>query len=152
VLLPAKGDGQDEQQSTKKKTMKTNTTIKTERRAQEQSEQVFKAQQPEVAKYIVLRWQGREQVTVFPFKAKHADVLAYIRGDSPDVQAVSAGFYLNEPDAFWSGGESDTLNLKSRPEDRQLLREFFESENRRQWDLNIVAQEAEASAALAGAN
>jgi hypothetical protein len=113
---------------------------------------VFKAQQPEVAKYIVLRWQGREQVTVFPFKAKHADVLAYIRGDSPDVQAVSAGFYLNEPDAFWSGGESDTLNLKSRPEDRQLLREFFESENRRQWDLNIVAQEAEASAALAGAN
>jgi len=69
-----KGDGQDEQQSTKKKTMKTNTTIKTERRAQEQSEQVFKARQPEFAKYIVIRWNGGEQVTVFPFQAKHADV------------------------------------------------------------------------------
>jgi hypothetical protein len=131
--------------------MKTNTTIQTERRARVQSEQVFKAQ-PEVAKYIVLRWQDREQVTVFPFQAKHADIFRYIRQECGDVQAVSAGFYCNEPDAFWCGGESDTLNLKSRPEDRQLLQAFFESEDRRQWDLNITAQEAEASAALAGAN
>ncbi len=132
--------------------MKTNTTIQTGRRAQEQSEQSFRAQEAEFAKYIVLRWQGREQVTVFPFQAKHADIFRYVQQECGDVQAISAGFYLNEPDAFWCGGESDSLNLKSRPEDRQLLREFFESEDRRQWDLNIMAQEAEATNALAGAN
>jgi hypothetical protein len=47
--------------------MKTNATIQTERRAQEQSEQSFKAPEGEFNKYIVLTWQGREQVTVFPF-------------------------------------------------------------------------------------
>jgi len=135
-----KGDGQDEQQSTKKKTMKTNTTIKTERRAQEQSEQVFKARQPEFAKYIVIRWNGGEQVTVFPFQAKHADVFRYVRQECGDVQAVSAGFYCQEPDAFWSGGESDSLNLKSRPQDRQLLQTFLSSPDRRQWDLTIMAR------------
>lgn len=52
VSRRAKGDGQDEQQSTKKKTMKTNTTIKTEGRAQEQSEQVGTARQQKWNLYI----------------------------------------------------------------------------------------------------
>ena len=81
--------------------------------------------QPEVAKYIVINWSGREQVVSFPFEARHADILAYVRQECGDVQAISAGFYINEPDAFWCGGESDTLGLKSRPEDRQLLQAFF---------------------------
>jgi hypothetical protein len=132
--------------------MKTNTTIKTERRAQEQSEQVFKAQGAEFAKYIVIRWNGREQVVSFPFKAKHAEVLSYVQQECGEVQAVSAGFYCQEPDAFWSGGESDSLNLKSRPQDRELLQSFLSSPDRRQWDLTIMAQEAEATAELAGAN
>jgi hypothetical protein len=106
----------------------------------------------EFAKYIVIRWNGREQAISFPFKAKHAEVFRYIRQECGDVQAVSAGFYCNEPDAFWCGGESDSLSLKSRAQDRELLQAFFGSEDRRQWDLNIMAQEAEATAELAGAN
>jgi hypothetical protein len=132
--------------------MKTNTTIQTGRRAQEQSEQGFRAQAELFAKYIVIRWNGREQAVSFPFNAKHADVLRYVRQECGDVEALSAGFYCQEPDAFWCGGESDSLNLKSRPQDRQLLQSFFSSPDRRQWDLNIMAQEAEATAELAGAN
>jgi len=112
---------------------------------------VFKAQGAEFAKYIVIRWNGKEQVVSFPFKAKHADVFRYIRQECGDVQTVSAGFYCQEPDAFWCGGESESLNLKSRPEDRQLLQSFLSSPDRRQWDLTIMAQEAEATAELAGA-
>ena len=100
----------------------------------------------EFNKYIVLTWQGREQVTVFPFQAKHADIFRYVRQECGDVQAISAGFYINEPDAFWCGGESDTLNLKSRPEDRQLLQAFFESEDREQWDLTQLSAQAQAQA------
>ncbi|HWQ92162.1 MAG TPA: hypothetical protein VN673_10855 [Clostridia bacterium] len=47
--------------------MKTNATHKTELKAQGQSEQVFTAPEGEFNSYIVLRWQGREQGTVFPF-------------------------------------------------------------------------------------
>ena len=130
----------------KKKTMKTNATDRTERRAQEQSEQGFRAQQPAVAKYIVIRWNGQEQVITFPFQARHADIARYVRQECGDVQAISAGFYINEPDAFWCGGESDTLNLKSRPEDRQLLQAFFESEDREQWDLTQLSAQAQAQA------
>jgi len=100
----------------------------------------------EFAKYIVLLWQGKEQVTVFPFTAKHTDIFRYIRQECGDVQAVSAGFYINEPDAFWSGGESDSLNLKSRPQDRELLQAFFESEDRGQWDLTQLSAQAQAQA------
>lgn len=104
----------------------------------------------ELVKYIVLLWKGREQVMVFPFKVKHADVLEYIRGENPDVQAVSAGFYCMEPDAFWCRGQSHALNLRARPEDRQLLQSFLSSPERRVWDLTILAKEAEAAAKLAG--
>jgi hypothetical protein len=76
--LAGEGDGQDEQQSTKKNTnMKTNTTNKTERKALGQSEQ-FTAPTG-VSKYIVIQWQGKEQVVTFPFEARHADVFGYVR-------------------------------------------------------------------------
>jgi len=113
---------------------------------------VFKAQGAEFAKYIVIRWNGKEQVVSFPFNAKHADVLRYVQQECGDVPAVSAGFYCQEPDAFWSGGESDSLNLKSRPEDRQSLQAFLSSPDRRLWDLTLWAAEAHAAAELAGAN
>lgn len=126
--------------------MKTTTTAKTGMKAREQSEQVFRAQQPEVAKYIVLRWQGREQVTVFPFHAQHADIFRYVQQESGDVQALSAGIFINDPDALWVGGESTTLNLKSRPEDRQLLQAFFGSQDRSAWDLTQLSAQAQAQA------
>ena len=95
------------------------------------------------AKYMVLMWNGREQVLVFPFGVKHAEVLEYIQAENPNVGAVSAGLYFNERDTFWSGGRSNSLNLKSRPKDRQLLQSFFNSPSRRLWDLTIMAEEAE---------
>ena len=102
--------------------------------------------QPEFAKYIILIWNGREQALVFPFNVKHEDVLEYIRAEQPEVLAVSAGLYCNEPDGFWSGGQSGSLNLKSRPKDRRLLQRFFSAPNRRPWDLTRTAKEAEAVA------
>ena len=93
----------------------------------------------EFAKYIVLTWDDREQVVSFPFTVKHEDMMEYIREQAPDAQAVSAGFYFDGANALWSGGESDSLNLKSRPQDRQLLQSLFSSPDRRQWDLTLLA-------------
>ena len=98
---------------------------------------------PEFAKHIILVWNDREQVLVFPFNVKHEDVLDHIRAEYPEVEAVSAGLHCNEPDALWSGGQSDSLKLKSRPKDRRLLQRFFSAPNRRPWDLTRMAKEAE---------
>jgi hypothetical protein len=91
--------------------MKTNATIQTERRAQEQSEQVFKAQGAEFNKYLVLRFNHREQVTVFPFAMKHADVFGYMRRECPELEAISAGFFIVEGGEVWVTGNSESLNL-----------------------------------------
>jgi hypothetical protein len=96
----------------------------------------------QVSKYIVILWKGHEQVVSFPFEVKHADILAYVRQECGEAEAVSAGFFIHEPDAFWCGGESTTLNLKSRPEDRGLVQSFLNSAERRLWDLTLMAQEA----------
>lgn len=76
--------------------MKTNATFKTEEvKAQVQSEQSFRAPEGEFHKYIVLRFNRREQVTVFPFAMKHADVFSYmkweIRGVSPKASIKLGG-------------------------------------------------------------
>ena len=107
---------------------------------------------PGFAKYMVLMWNGREQVLVFPFGVKHAEVLEYIQAENPNVDAVSAGLYCNERDTFWSGGQSNSLNLKSRPKDRQLLQSFFNSPSSRLWDLTIMAKEAGVAAKHRAAN
>jgi len=104
------------------------------------------ASQRKFANYIVLVWNGKEQALAFPFDVKHADVLEYIQEESPNVRVVSAGLYCDAPGAFWSGGQSDSLNFKSRPEDRQLLQALFHSPERRLWDLTIMAEEAAAVA------
>ena len=87
------------------------------------------------AKYIILTLDGREQVTVFAFHVQHSDVFAYIRREGGDVQAVSAGFFFAGAEAFWCGGESDSMSLKSRPQDGALIRAFLASPDREQWDL-----------------
>jgi len=99
---------------------------------------------PGFPKYMVLMWNGREQVPVFPFGVKHAEVLEYIQAENPDVDAVSAGLCCSARDTFWSGGQSNSLNLKSRPKDRQPLQSFFNSPSRRLWDFTIMAKEAAA--------
>jgi hypothetical protein len=126
--------------------MKTTTTAKTERRAQEQSEQGFRAPEGEFNKYIVLRWQGREQVTVFPFATKHADVFGYMKRECPELEAISAGFFIVEGGEVWATGNSESLNLTSRPEDRQALESFLQSPDRQLWDLVRLSEQAREAA------
>jgi hypothetical protein len=124
--------------------MKTNTTHQTEGRAQVRSEQFTAA--GEFHKYIVLRWQGREQVTVFPFAMKHADVFHHMKRECPELEAISAGFFIVDNGAVWTTGNSESLNLTSRPEDRQALESFLQSPDRQLWDLVRLSTEAQAAA------
>ena len=106
--------------------MKTNTTNKTGGKALGQSEQ-FTAQTG-VSKYIVIQWQGKEQVVTFPFEAKHADVFGYVRQECREaVQAISAGFFMGDVESLWAGGESTSLELPARPQDVELVRAFLTS-------------------------
>jgi hypothetical protein len=103
--------------------MKTDTTSKTERKALGQSEQ-FRAQ-TEASKYIVIQLPDREQVITFPQAIKHADALAAVKRRHPTATAISAGFYLYDEGALWTGGMSDTLNLASRKADNALVLAFI---------------------------
>jgi hypothetical protein len=147
VSRRAKGDGQDKQRSTKKTTkMKTNTTTQTEEGARVQSKQIFKAPEGEFNKYIVLLWQGHEQVTVFPFAMKHAEVFRHMQRECPDLKAISAGFYIVEGGEVWCTGRSESLNLTSRPEDRQAIEALLETPDRQLWDLVRLSEEARQAA------
>ena len=96
----------------------------------------------ELAKYIILLWQGREHAVAFPGNIQHSAVFEYIRKDNPAAQAVSAGFFHAEPDAFWHGGESETLGLPSRPQDALHIQSMLKSPDRRLWDLRVLVWEA----------
>ncbi|MEI6394485.1 MAG: hypothetical protein WCT12_25685 [Verrucomicrobiota bacterium] len=96
----------------------------------------------ELAKYIILLWQGQEQAVAFPMHVKHADVWNHIRRECPAAQAVSAGFFADEPGASWLGGVSETLKLQSRPQDGLLIQRMLHSRDRRNWDLRVMVWEA----------
>jgi len=96
----------------------------------------------ELAKYLVLIWQGHEQAVTFPGHIQHADVLRYIRHESPTVQAVSAGFFADDTAGFWHGGVSESLKLTSRSQDGDLLMRMLKSHDRRNWDLRVLVWEA----------
>jgi len=106
---------------------------------------MFRAQ-GEFAKYIVMHWQGREQVTVFPFQTRHADVFGYMRRECPELEAISAGFFIVDNGEVWSTGNSESLDLASRPEDRQAIEAFLESPDRQLWDLVRLSGEAQEAA------
>jgi hypothetical protein len=102
-----------------------------------------------VVKYLVVVFGAREQVVTLPFAARHADVLEYLQGECPGVRAVSGGIVVNGGDGrLWVGGQSTTLGLRSRPQDRGLIEAFLSSEDRRVWDLAHLAGEAKEAAAL----
>ena len=103
--------------------MNTHTTSKTERKALGQSEQ-FRAQ-TEASKYIVIQLSDREQVITFPQAIKHADALAAAKRQHPTATAISAGFFLYDEGALWTGGMSETLGLDSRNEDHALVLAFI---------------------------
>ena len=96
----------------------------------------------ELAKYIILLWQGREHAVAFPGNIQHSAVFEYIRKDNPAARAVSAGFFCEEPDAFWHGGQSETLGLPSRPQDAHHIQSMLKSADRRLWDLRVLVWEA----------
>jgi hypothetical protein len=81
----------------------------------------------EAVKFIIISFQGREQVVAFPFEVQHAAMLDSIRRQHQNVTPISAGFFLGYTANLWVGGESMTLDLKSRPQDAELIRAFLTS-------------------------
>ena len=96
----------------------------------------------QLAKYIILQWQGREHAVAFPENVQHAAVFDYIRRNNPAARAVSAGFFYEEPGVFWHGGESLTLGIQSRPQDANHIQTMLNSADRRLWDLRVLVWEA----------
>jgi hypothetical protein len=92
----------------------------------------------EADKYIVIIFDGREQVISFPHHVQHADVFHYTKREVPHVQLVSAGFFMGDMDALWVGGRSESLDLDSRPQDTDLLKSFLVSQDRSLWDLTLL--------------
>jgi hypothetical protein len=80
-----------------------------------------------MAKFIIISFQGREQVVAFPFEIQHAAMLAKMQRTHGNVQAISAGFFLGDVEKLWAGGESTSLELPSRPMDVELVRAFLTS-------------------------
>ena len=96
----------------------------------------------QLAKYIILQWQGREHAVAFPGNIQHSAVFEFIRKNNPAARAVSAGFFHAEADAFWHGGQSETLGLSSRLQDAQHIQSMLKSPDRRLWDLRVLVWEA----------
>jgi hypothetical protein len=92
----------------------------------------------EAAKYIVILWNQKEQVVAFPNRVQHAEVFKYTKQEAPHIQLISAGFFIAAGDALWVGGESTSLDLKSRPQDTDLLKSFLVSQDRSLWDLTLL--------------
>ena len=90
------------------------------------------------SKFIIILIQGREQVVAFPFHVQHSAIFEYVRRENPQVQVVSAGFFIADGDIFWLGGRSETLDLDSRPQDAALLKSFLVSQDRSLWDLTLL--------------
>jgi len=127
--------------------MKTRTTKSDNGQGlQSHPEQVFRAQAGEFNKYIVLRFNRREQVTVFPFSLRHAEVFRHMKRECPELEAISAGFFIIEGGEVWTTGNSESLNLTTRPEDRQAIESFLESPDRQLWDLVRLSEEAREAA------
>ena len=80
-----------------------------------------------MAKFIIVGFQEREEVVVFPFEVQHAAMLAKVQQTHGNVKAISAGFFLGDVETLWAGGSSTTLELASRPQDVEIIRAFLAS-------------------------
>ena len=113
--------------------------------AQGQSDRVVTTTEGEFAKYIVLTFQGREQVTVFSFSRSHSEVLRAALRECPDTQAISAGFFMADGNSIWCSGGSESLGLAGRPEDQQALEAFLRSPDQ-SWNLLHLSAEDQKAA------
>jgi hypothetical protein len=131
------GEGREaENAQQKKKTMKTPNS---DSRLQDRTAQASGA---EVYKYIVLVFNGAEQVTVFPFSVKHSDLFDYMKRQCADIRAVSAGFFIRDEGVIHCFGRSESLDLSSRLQDQNAVESFYESNDRQPWDLIALTAEA----------
>jgi hypothetical protein len=69
-----------------------------------------------------------------------------MRRECPELEAISAGFFIIEGGEVWVTGNSESLGLASRPEDRQAIEAFWESPDRQLWDLLRLSEEARQAA------
>jgi len=81
----------------------------------------------EAAKFIIISFQGREQVVAFPVEIQHDAMLNKIQRQLGNVKPISAGFFMGDVAALWAGGESTSLELPARPQDVELIRAFLTS-------------------------
>lgn len=104
-------------------------------------------QPPNVFKYVLFLFNRDERTTdqrihipvLFPRHVMHSDMDEAMAGYAvhngymenryhQTIAAVSAGFIdLNTLQCF---GESESLDLKSRPEDSQIIREYFKDDGK----------------------
>ena len=76
-------------------------------------------------KYIIVKdRQDKEYAIIFPEQIIHKDVARIHRAS--DVRVISAGFCQLNPAEAW--GESDSLKMKSRPEDSSIIGKDFDPE------------------------
>jgi len=128
-------DRTEQQSAQKKDQMKT---IKSKISELQSRPEQLSAAQGAAAKYIIIVWNQQEQVIAFPQHVQHSAIFDYIRQENPQVQAVSAGFFMGDTNALWVGGESTSLDLPSRPQDTALVKSFLTSPDRSEWDLTLM--------------
>ncbi len=71
---------------------------------------------------------------------------SYMRRECPELEAVSAGLFILDNGEVWATGNSESLNLASRAEDRQAIEAFLQSPDRQLWDLVRLSEEARRAA------
>jgi hypothetical protein len=81
----------------------------------------------EAEKFIIVAIESHEQVVTFSPAIKHVDAFDAVKRQYPAAKAISAGFYLFDDGALWTGGMSDTLGLNSRKADNALVMEFIKN-------------------------
>lgn len=77
-------------------------------------------------KYIIIKDRDdRETAIIFPSHIIHKDVARIHQ--ATDVRVISAGFCFLNPVEVW--GESETLQMKHRPEDAQIIEKDWKEKN-----------------------
>ena len=77
-------------------------------------------------KYIIVRNQEQKEVAILFSKTLVHKQVASLHSSMFGPWVVSAGFVTLSPEGYVAVGESETLRLKSRPEDTQIIRDLFQ--------------------------
>ena len=81
---------------------------------------------PRKNKYIVIEWDGLETPFIFPESCKHQDVAMSLKTFGIPISAGTCEVSsFGDELLVWTGGKSSSLDLDSRPEDKDVIRRFF---------------------------